>query len=96
MLLALLVWSAEAGSVDVGEALIGYGVAAPLVAWLIWQLRSDRAAYVADVTAHREQLDLEREANRKLYDRIIEQQAAVAPILERAARALEQTAGSGR
>lgn len=80
---------ADDGAINIGQAIVSYGIAAPFVGWLIWQLRSDRKAYVDDIAAHREQLDLERKANRELYDRIIAQQERMAPILEQAARALD-------
>lgn len=78
MLSWLLAQAADSGGIDVGAALVSYGVAAPFVAWLIWQNRSTS-----------NQLEAERKANRELYDRIIAQQERMAPILEQAARALD-------
>jgi hypothetical protein len=91
------------GGIDVGQALVSYGVAAPLVGYVLWDdRRRDKAhveareRYDADVAAHRTQLDLERKANRELYDRIIAQQERMAPVLEMAARALDHATGSQR
>lgn len=88
----LVAWLLAQQAAGTDASLIGYGVAAPFLGWLIWQLRTDRAAYKADVDDHRRQLDIERQANRELYDRIIAQQERLGPILERAARALEHSA----
>lgn len=92
MLPSLVAQVADTGAVDIGAALVSYGVAAPFVGWLIWQLRSDRKTYADEAAAHRTQLDAERQANRELYDRIIAQQERMAPILEHAAGALDQAA----
>lgn len=98
MLSVLLAWmvGSDAPATGVSDALVGYGVAAPLVAWLIWQLRTDRTAYRADAQAHRDQLDLEREANRVLYERVIEQQAQLGPVLSRCLQVLEAAAEAER
>ena len=52
-------------------------------------LAAVKAGYDEDVAAHRKQLDAEREANRIITDRLIASAERTAPILERAARALE-------
>lgn len=80
---------ADEGGINITQALVSYGIAAPFVGWLIWQLRSDRKAYNDDLAELRQHLDEERKANRDLYDRIIAQQERMAPILEQAARALD-------
>lgn len=98
MIVAALVWLVAQEAPTTGstttDALIGYGVAAPLVAWLIWQLRTDRRTYGEDIDAHRKQLDLERQANRELYDRIIEAQQQMAPVLAQCLAVLERIARS--
>lgn len=48
-----------------------------------------KAEYDADIQAHRDQLDLERKENRALADRLVASAERTAPVLERAAQALE-------
>lgn len=74
------------------EAIVGYGVAFPLVAWLVWQLRSDRAAYRDDTKLLRTELSEERAANRELLERLIAQQAATIPIVTAATETIRDTA----
>lgn len=99
MLLALLVVLAQVeptSSVPGGWAQFGFAgvLAAGIIGWLLKDRTRLKAEYDADIAAHREQLDLERKANRELYDRIIAQQERMAPILERAAHALEHAVGA--
>jgi len=65
---------ADEGAINIGQALVSYGIAAPFVGWLIWQLRSDRKTYTEDREAIAADLAAERQANRQPYDRIIAQQ----------------------
>ena len=89
MYASLIAQAADTGAINIGAALVSYGVAAPFVGWLIWQLRSDRKTYADEAAARATELAAERQANRELYDRIIAQQERMAPILEQAARALD-------
>ena len=85
----LLAQAAPDDAINIGQAIVSYGIAAPFVGWLIWQLRSDRKAYNDDRAAFAAEIAAEGQANRELYDRIITQQERMAPILEQAARALD-------
>ena len=87
--MTLLAQVADGGAINIGQAIVSYGIAAPFVGWLIWQLRSDRKTYADETAARIAELAAERQANRELYDRIIAQQERMAPILEQAARALD-------
>lgn len=72
-----------------GPFAICFVLMAAAIGWLLRDRTRTKANYDADVQAHREQLDLERKANRDLYDRIIAQQDRMAPLLEQTARALD-------
>lgn len=73
--------SPGAGAGDFGQGLVGYGIAAPFIAFLLWQNTRQAAA-----------LERERSSYRDLTERLIAQQAATIPIVTAATEALQDTA----
>jgi hypothetical protein len=56
------------------------------------ELAEARATYEADIAAHRKQLDVERQANRELADRLVASSERFAPVLAQAAQIMETIA----